>query len=561
MALGIGSASSNASAASSAQLPRSSTKAQPSSQGSGLRLHPGAEFLQQVSDDSAWGATSATHCLTPQVLSQINEWFKAYTRNEKLQCLLAFFHAQPTHLAKSKLTMQSIIDQAVLESDEWVRALGRLLNGYPATGAVQCCQVDSEFVYRLTELARLKGHQHRALPLPRFAEILGTPDRPPVAVSPDPDSIEQPPFSFTTRRFASVLQRIEQEADDVAAKIGLDDDDEIDGVVRGTWDSGARGSTSSVSAAVGTSASFPMQAPEMMKGPMVWNKLSPSDGERPAKASPPSSSGPPPRRDIEIAPIQPRSVPQAGDTPLNEVALAAAPRILGATPAQERSVPQVGATLLNAVAVAAAARIADATLMQHQRSVPQVGAAPLNVAAVAAAAKIAAQDRTKTEQSRTTGLVTDIIAASEAAIANMSGRRDSRLGCAPTAGLQWDVAGLEAAERAAVKRNDSSEPLIHPTSPFTEEASEGRSPFTEASGNIVGIPTPHGHTASCEPTVDGAASRSGSDLGTPSSISLESGSTDDESEVEGDSGTCARSQSQPSDPAAKRQRVARVDPP
>merc|ERR1740116_104702 len=114
--------------------------------------------------NDGWGASGAFHCLTPKVLRQINEWFRGYTRAEKVQCLLSFAHAKASHLLRSADTMQSIIDQAVIDPDQWVQGLARLLNGYPASATVQCAQVDNEFVYRLIEVVKLRRTPRWLLP-------------------------------------------------------------------------------------------------------------------------------------------------------------------------------------------------------------------------------------------------------------------------------------------------------------------------------------------------------------------------------------------------------------
>ena len=108
------------------------------------------EVLERCSADG-WISSGAIQKLTPRVLKQINELFKGLSRAVKIQCLLSFAHAKGVYLAKAAQTMQSIIDQAVIDPDQWVQGLARLLDGYPEAGMVQCWQVDNEFVYRLAE--------------------------------------------------------------------------------------------------------------------------------------------------------------------------------------------------------------------------------------------------------------------------------------------------------------------------------------------------------------------------------------------------------------------------
>jgi len=117
-----------------------------------------------------WGASGAFHLLKPKVLRQVNEWFRGYNTAEKVQCLLSLLHAKAAHLEKSAETMQSIIDQALIDPDQWVQGLARLLNGFPRSAAVQCAQVDNEFVYRLIEVVKL--HRPPRWLQPKQAEFI-----------------------------------------------------------------------------------------------------------------------------------------------------------------------------------------------------------------------------------------------------------------------------------------------------------------------------------------------------------------------------------------------------
>lgn len=146
------------------------------------------DFLLRVCD--GWSASGAVSCLTPKTLRQVDECFKSLTRAEKIRCLLCFVHARGQHLARSAETMQRIVDTAVIDPDQWVQGLARLLNGYPAAAAVQCAQVDNEFVYRLTE-ALSKAGASFSLEAPEFLTLAvgrSAPGKRPAA---------QPDFVFT----------------------------------------------------------------------------------------------------------------------------------------------------------------------------------------------------------------------------------------------------------------------------------------------------------------------------------------------------------------------------
>lgn len=45
--------------------------------------------------------------------------------------------------------LNSLIDRAVRDEDEWVRSLGRLLEHFPRTVRVNPAAVDSELVYKI----------------------------------------------------------------------------------------------------------------------------------------------------------------------------------------------------------------------------------------------------------------------------------------------------------------------------------------------------------------------------------------------------------------------------
>jgi len=159
-----------------------------------------------------WGASGAFHLLKPKVLRQVNEWFRGYNTAEKVQCLLSLLHAKAAHLEKSAETMQSIIDQALIDPDQWVQGLARLLNGFPRSAAVQCAQVDNEFVYRLIEVVKL--HRPPRWLQPKQAEFI-TPGPSPQsgAVPLGSTPPRQWPMDCHSKRSADeIFQRIEDKA-------------------------------------------------------------------------------------------------------------------------------------------------------------------------------------------------------------------------------------------------------------------------------------------------------------------------------------------------------------
>ncbi|CAE8607521.1 unnamed protein product, partial [Polarella glacialis] len=110
-----------------------------------------------------WATSDAFNRLTPKVLAQIREWFKGYSRDEKIHCLLAIALAKDDNLARSAKTMQGIIEQAETDPDQWVQGLARLLLGFPFTSTIQCSQTDKEFVYKLSEAVKLHVVPHALL--------------------------------------------------------------------------------------------------------------------------------------------------------------------------------------------------------------------------------------------------------------------------------------------------------------------------------------------------------------------------------------------------------------
>eukprot|EP00927_Polykrikos_kofoidii_P049956 TRINITY_DN43929_c0_g1_i1.p1 TRINITY_DN43929_c0_g1~~TRINITY_DN43929_c0_g1_i1.p1 ORF type:complete len:418 (-),score=58.52 TRINITY_DN43929_c0_g1_i1:176-1429(-) len=121
------------------------------STGVSLSSHPELDkFLAAAT--SSWSACSGVPHLTPCVLRQMNESFKMLPMPQKVACLLSFANAKGAHLTRSADTMQAIIDQAVIDPDQWVQGLARLLDGYPEASMIHCAKVDNEFLYRLTEV-------------------------------------------------------------------------------------------------------------------------------------------------------------------------------------------------------------------------------------------------------------------------------------------------------------------------------------------------------------------------------------------------------------------------
>eukprot|EP00932_Pfiesteria_piscicida_P018304 SRR837773.516.p1 GENE.SRR837773.516~~SRR837773.516.p1 ORF type:complete len:248 (-),score=63.77 SRR837773.516:215-934(-) len=76
-----------------------------------------------------------------------------------------------------------------------------------------------------------------------YVQILGTPDRPPAAAALEPDPAQRGAFGRTARREASVLQDIEDQANEVIRLIGLDEDDEAERLARGPLPSGPSGAS------------------------------------------------------------------------------------------------------------------------------------------------------------------------------------------------------------------------------------------------------------------------------------------------------------------------------
>lgn len=111
-----------------------------------------------------WSSNDGTGLLTTEVLQEINKFFPFLSTKERLQCLSCMVHAKPAHLNKCGALMQSIIDQAIVDHDPWVQAMGKLLNGFPGAGAINTNQVDSEFTYRLVQVLGVAANGGRSPP-------------------------------------------------------------------------------------------------------------------------------------------------------------------------------------------------------------------------------------------------------------------------------------------------------------------------------------------------------------------------------------------------------------
>lgn len=123
--------------------------------------------------ESEWSAPDNFQALTPEVLDQANENFDSadFSRDERIQCLLAIAQVKDTQLARSAEKMKEIIDKAVINGDFWVKGLARLLEQFPTTAMIQCAGADQKYVYQLSEEPELKLEVKSNMLTPLEAEL------------------------------------------------------------------------------------------------------------------------------------------------------------------------------------------------------------------------------------------------------------------------------------------------------------------------------------------------------------------------------------------------------
>mmetsp|Transcript_39975 Transcript_39975/g.86270 ORF Transcript_39975/g.86270 Transcript_39975/m.86270 type:complete len:278 (-) Transcript_39975:291-1124(-) len=194
------------------------------SRGRGLKPCPKVKALTDEfrAMRQPWGAIQAVKFLTPERLDDIHTYFELLETPDKRTMLLAFFYAQPCHLARCSKTMQKVIDKARVDSDDWVRGLGDLLINFTTTGSAQTSQLDSESIFFCRKAANLDGEGLEVM-LPEFAQRLGNIQR--CSSWSERDLGEEPPYMRTEMPIESLFEDICKDALEAATSMGLDDDE------------------------------------------------------------------------------------------------------------------------------------------------------------------------------------------------------------------------------------------------------------------------------------------------------------------------------------------------
>eukprot|EP00397_Hematodinium_sp_SG-2012_P053648 GEMP01064198.1.p1 GENE.GEMP01064198.1~~GEMP01064198.1.p1 ORF type:complete len:177 (+),score=41.22 GEMP01064198.1:152-682(+) len=100
-----------------------------------------------------YASSSASSAWTPELLNQtLGKWDTLKTQTRRKILTSFFFMKNPVHLKHCRIEMNAIILEATKDrSDEWVRSLSRLLEGFPESGRIDYWKVDGELLYKTNE--------------------------------------------------------------------------------------------------------------------------------------------------------------------------------------------------------------------------------------------------------------------------------------------------------------------------------------------------------------------------------------------------------------------------
>ncbi|CAD7927968.1 unnamed protein product [Amoebophrya sp. A120] len=166
----------------------------------------------------------------PQVDQKARNWSDFSTLQKKNILRRMWTNVGRATLAAWAKKLVRIIDAAVRDEDEWVRSLGRLLEGLPKSNRVNPAAVDSELVYKInSDFAEIfrktsttsSAAQSAFIGGPKFFQLRGTKVVNPTATASTATggafpSQQQAPLGPPNRRYLQQLKTAEQEAEEQA---------------------------------------------------------------------------------------------------------------------------------------------------------------------------------------------------------------------------------------------------------------------------------------------------------------------------------------------------------
>lgn len=107
-----------------------------------------------------WSSAAATSMIDGDLLRYLQPRFHRCSTPIKVRVLLSFLYLKERVRVENRELLLSILSEAEVDRDEWVKKLSRLVSSFVAVGAIDVRETDSETAYHLLKFLNAQREKH-----------------------------------------------------------------------------------------------------------------------------------------------------------------------------------------------------------------------------------------------------------------------------------------------------------------------------------------------------------------------------------------------------------------